>query len=301
MKLATTTADYRAFAASQEEAIRHISSAGFRYLDYDFCTDYNDQNGIYANDWREHMARVKALAEELGILFVQAHAPMGRPIVRGDGYQPFIDATNRSIECAAMLGVKNIVVHSGYELGLTKEECFARNKEFFDALLPTAEQYGVNILVENFNKMCVDGMYWIDNAPDLRAFIDYMDHPLVHACWDVGHGNMQEMPQDESLRILGHHVYALHIQDNYGNADQHLAPFFGSMNLDSLMHGLQEIGYKGYFTFEACRFFLPEKSKRPYDKDTRLLKAPIDLMDKAEAFLYEIGKTILSAYDCYEE
>ena len=46
-------------------------------------------------------------------------------------------------------------------------------------------------------------------------------------------------------------AYALHIQDNFGNDDHHIMPYFGSMNIDSVMHGLNDIGYKGYFTFEA--------------------------------------------------
>ena len=150
-------------------------------------------------------------------------------------------------------------------------------------LLRTAEPYGVNILVENFNRMHKEGVYWIDNAAALRALIDFVDHPLFHAVCDAGHGNMQDMPQDESLRILGHHVYALHIQDNYGDSDIHLAPFFGTLNLDSLMHGLKDIGYKGYFTFESGNILLPSGKRRPYPQDERLLRAPLDLRIKAEA------------------
>jgi sugar phosphate isomerase/epimerase len=149
--------------------------------------------------------------------------------------------------------------------------------------------------------MCVEGLYWIDNAPDLRALIDYVDHPLFHACWDAGHGNMQEMPQDEALRILGEHVYALHIQDNLGTADSHIAPFCGSLNLDAVMHGLKDIDYKGYFTFESGNILLPASYRRPFEKDQRLAKAPLGLRIKAENLLYEMGKYILDAYDCFEE
>jgi hypothetical protein len=36
-------------------------------------------------------------------------------------------------------------------------------------------------------------------------------------------------------------------------------------------------------------------------KDRRLAVPPLDLRRRAAAFLYEIGKSILSAYDCFEE
>jgi len=147
----------------------------------------------------------------------------------------------------------------------------------------------------------VEDLYWVDNPYDLLELIEMINHPLCHACWDAGHANMQELSQDEALRVLGQHVRALHVQDNPGNSDAHVAPFCGSMNLDALMHGLLDIGYKGYFTFEASSFFSSASAKRPYEKDQRLRQAPLELQLMAERMLYEIGRHILSAYDCFEE
>ena len=301
MKIATTTGDFSAYASTQQECVRYIRQAGFRYIDYNFGMDYKNRSGVYAADWKSYLEDVKRTADALGARFVQAHSPMGAPIRRGEYHAAFVEDTRRCIESCAILGIPNLVVHSGYEQDISKEECFERNKEFFMELLTFAEPFGVNVLVENFNKMCVPGMYWIDNAPDLRALIDLVDHPLFHAVWDAGHANMQEMPQDEALRLLGRHVYALHVQDNMGDDDAHMAPLFGTLNLDSLMHGLLDIGYTGYFTFEAGNFFLPGRKRRPYDRDQRLLNAPLALKLKGEALLYEIGRCTLEAYDCYEE
>ena len=159
----------------------------------------------------------------------------------------------------------------------------------------------MNILVENFNKMCIDGLYWIDNAEDLLAMVECVGHPLFHAVWDVGHANMQPMPQDEALRLLGGHVRALHIQDNMGDSDTHLCPFLGSLNLDSVMHGLRDIGYNGYFTFEVGGFFTPAQKRRPFAADTRLLSAPLALRDAFVQYLYSLGRCVLEAYGCFEE
>ena len=144
-------------------------------------------------------------------------------------------------------------------------------------------------------------MYWIDNAKDQRALIDYVDHPLFHACWDVGHGNMQEMSEYDSLMILGDHVRAVHIQDNNGNSDAHMVPFCGTMNMDSIMNGLLDIGYKGYFTFEARNIFAASDKRRRFDRDTRLFDVPLEMRIAAERLLYEVGKCTLSAYGCFEE
>ena len=299
MKLATTTGDFGGYTDSQIQALRYVREAGFQYADYNFGMDYKHRNGVYSEHYEEYFAQVNAAAAEIGVRLIQAHAPMGTPLQDPDG--SFLTDTLRCVDACGAWGIPNLVVHSGYARGLTVEQTFAANKVFFAPLLERAEQYGVHILVENFNKMCVPGLYWIDNATDLLGLIEYIDHPLFHAVWDAGHANMQEMSQDAELRLLGSHVRALHIQDNRGDTDAHLLPFLGTMSMDAVMHGLLDIGYEGYFTFEVGGIFSSSDQKRPFEADTRLAKAPLSLRLAADRYMYELGKCILEAYDCFEE
>ena len=299
MKLATKTSDYFAYTDSQATALEHLRAAGFRYADYSFEGDYVHRNGVYSKDFARYVEEIAQTSDRLGIQLVQAHAPMGDPLEDADG--SFLSDNLRCIDACGAWGIPNLVVHSGYLRGLSREETLLRNKEFYLPLLERAERYGVHILVENFNRMCIDGLYWIDNAPDLLRMIECVNHPLFHAVWDVGHANMQDMPQDEALRLLGGHVRALHIQDNLGDRDSHLAPFLGTLNLDAVMNGLLSIGYQGYFTFEVGGFFTPADKRRTYAADTRLASAPLSLRDAFERYLYELGKCVLEAYHCFEE
>ena len=288
MKLATTTGDFHSYTHSQTECLRFIREAGFRYADYSFGLDCAHRIGVYEKDYEAYFDTVRASTEELGIKLVQAHSPMGTPLTDPDGR--FLADTIRCVDACGAWGIPNLVVHSGYTPGLTVTQTFSANKEFFMPILERAE-----------NKMCVPGLYWIDNATDLLGLIEYVDHPLFHAVWDAGHANLQEMPQDEELRLLGSHVCALHIQDNLGDTDSHLLPFLGTMSMDALMNGLKDIGYNGYFTFEVGGIFTPANRKRPFEKDTRLQKAPLALKKAAEKYLYELGKCVLEAYGCFEE
>lgn len=301
MKIATTTSDFSLYSNSVPEIIEYIAEAGFKYVDYGFGSDYANGIGIFSEDMDAYINGLLKKAKSLGLTFVQSHAPMGRPIVQGEDYLPFIEANKRCIEACAKMGIDCVVIHTGYAEGLSKEQCFEENKKFFDALIPTAEACGVYILIENFNKMCVSGLYWIDNATDLAALAEYIDSPWVKCCYDIGHANLQDMPQRDELKILGDRVHALHVQDNCGDDDYHLAPFFGTTNFDDVMAGLIDIGFKGYFTFEACAIFSNPSRRRPFEGEDRLKRAPLDLRIKAEALIYEIGKTILSAYDMFEE
>jgi sugar phosphate isomerase/epimerase len=299
MKLATTTGDFGGYTNSQIQALRYVREAGFQYADYNFGMDYKHRNGVYSEHYEEYFAQVNAAAAEIGVRLIQAHAPMGTPLNDPDG--SFLADTLRCVDACGAWGIPNLVVHSGYAHGLTVEQTFDANKAFFMPLLQRAEQYGVNILVENFNKMSVPGLYWIDNATDLLGLIEYVNHPLFHAVWDAGHANLQEMPQDEELRLLGSHVRALHIQDNRGDHDAHLLPFLGTMSMDAVMHGLLDIGYEGYFTFEVGGIFSTAEQKRPFAKDSRLAKAPLSLRLAADRYMYELGKCVLTEYGCFEE
>lgn len=299
MKLANRTADIHGFTGCQLQSLEHLHKAGFRYIDYSFTSDYEKRTGIYAEDRFAHYDRVAEKAAQLGLRLIQGHSPLGKPLNDPDG--SFLADTLLCVEACGRWGIPDLVVHSGYLPNLSKEDTFLRNREFFLPILEEAEKYGVNILVENFNRMYKPDVYWIDNATDLLTMIEMVDHPLFHAVWDVGHANLQPMPQDEEMRLLGSHIRALHIHDNLGDSDTHLLPFQGTMDMDSVIQGLQSIDYSGYFTFEVGRFFTPTSKRRKDCAESRLHKVPLALQDAMERYLYALGKIVLETYGLFEE
>ena len=172
---------------------------------------------------------------------------------------------------------------------------------FYQDILKVAEKHGITVLTENFNKMFDEHYYWVDSAEELLELIEYVNHPLLKACRDVGHGNLQELPQHEALKILGDNVRTLHIQDNMGNDDHHTFPYTGTLNFDPIMHGLQDINYKGYFPFEADNMPSSPARRRKFEADTRCLCLLLEFRKRYETILYDIGKFILTQYNCFEE
>ena len=299
MKLATTTGDFNSYTHSQIKSLEYIKEAGFKYADYSFELDYSFSNGVYSKDHQRYLNEIIESTDKMGVKLVQAHSPMGRPIAEDNA--KFIENTIRCVDACGVWGIPNLVIHTGYSKGLTVEETFKKNKEFFLPILERAEKYGVNILVENFNKMSIDGLYWIDNATDLLGFIESVNHPLMHAVWDTGHANHQTKSQYDEIKLLKSHIRGLHINDNMGVEDSHALPFSGTLNIDAVMNGLKDIGYTGYFTFEACNTFVPKDKRVAFEKDKRLESAPLELKRHIERYMYELGKCILTAYDCFEE
>ncbi|MBE7026649.1 MAG: sugar phosphate isomerase/epimerase [Ruminococcaceae bacterium] len=288
MNLATTTYDFFGCVPTQFEMIECLKKSGFSYADYSFEIDYKNRDGVYSADWKDYVKKLNEHCDKTGVKIAQSHSPMGKPLEPNN--DDFINDTIRCIEACGELGIPNIVVHSGYLPGYSKKETLAKNKIFYEKLLCVAEKYGVEILVENFNKMCVEGLYWIDNATDLLEMIECVNHPLFQAVWDTGHANMQPMTQEDEITLLGSHIKALHIQDNDGNLDQHLCPFFGTLDMDSVLKGLKNIGYDGFFTFEATAFF--NQKAHPNTNFTK----DLEYRFAAEKLMHKIGESIVASY-----
>ncbi len=146
MKLATTTRDFYAYTEDQAEAVRWIGEAGFRFVDYSFSADRDRKNGVFGSDYRGYVDGLLAQADRSGMRFVQAHAPSGKPFVRG--WDELTEQTTLCVKACAELGIPNLVVHSAYAPGLSKAETMEKNKAFYLPILRAAEQYGVCILKE---------------------------------------------------------------------------------------------------------------------------------------------------------
>ena len=160
------------------------------------------------------------------------------------------------------------------------------------------------MLCEHPTKKNMPEWYFPVTGAEMVDFIVAMDHPLVKACWDTGHGNC-EGNQYEHLVSMGSHLYALHINDNSGRGDEHTIPYFGTVNMGDVMHGLIDRRYKGDCTFESCNALRPAKywpgNRHSFDADTRLSEPALFMQKKMERLMYEIGEYILKKYNCFEE
>ncbi|MBQ9736465.1 MAG: sugar phosphate isomerase/epimerase [Clostridia bacterium] len=303
MKIATTTGDFKRYCQTDEECIRELHRAGFRCIDlnmYTFTPDCVYMRG----GWEDEVHKLKRVADELGMTFVQAHSQGGNPLAEDSAHVDFLlAATVRSIEICGMLGISNTVVHNGFAQGLSKEEWFEKNKRFYERLFPIIESCGVNVLCENSTDANMNGMYFINSGKDMREFIKYVDHPQIHGCWDTGHANC-EGAQYEEILALGDELYAIHYNDNRGERDEHIAPFMGTLNHDEVMRALVAIDFQGAFTLECDSALRPYKywlGNRRSIEGGLLAEPQLFMQRHIEKMMYETAEYILSAYGLLEK
>lgn len=301
MKIATTIGEMRGYASSPAETLKIYEGTGFRHFDYNFYEVLRPGDPFMEDNWRDLICEARDTAQEMGFDFVQAHAPACK--VQGEGMARSLEATLRAIEGCGMLGIQNMVIHSGFLPGFTYPDdmpayCRA-NEPFFRALIPAMEKHQVRILFENTTeKHCVGGYFFPIYARDLNDMVAFMDHPLFGAAWDVGHANMDDIDHAKEMLELGGNLHAIHVHDNFGDKDLHLLPLMGSTDYDNIMQGLIDTQFPGYFTLEIKNNFYFERRK---GLTGPLAHPPLAVKKAALQLQYTIAKTILETYNAYEE
>lgn len=248
-----------------------------------------------------------------GVSCIFSHAPCMNAfeVLDETCYRVTVRAIGRAIETCGILGIPRIVVHASYSPHFTTLDFYRENQRFYRDLLKIAERYGIMILTEN---MTDSNLYVpLDTGRELREFVDQIDHPLFAACWDTAHANLSTKAkadgQYKCIIDIGEKLKGVHIADNFGDgAHHHTWPFAGTINFDSVMQGLLDVNYDGVFNFEASYTLLHHQNlpyaRKPWVHNGKTIKTLLDpsmqLKKKAVELLYETGKYLLEAYDCFE-
>lgn len=321
MKLVTSTGDFSYYVDTVAEKVRCLKGTKFKYINLEQTGNIPELMSDYDSDYLRLADDFGNAAAYAGVKYVVSHAPCHHFIIPeaygnkdDETYRRQIRAIRRSIEICHILGIPRIVVHACVDRNFPRSEFsqkdfYTYNEAFYREFYDLMEKYNITVMTENWD----NSRTHFSTGRQIRAFLDYMNHPLLGACWDTAHGNIdlaaREIGQYRNIVDIGDKLFGLHISDNFGDTHHHTWPFAGIINFDSVMQGLIDVSYNGFFTFEASYTLLHEEnlpySRAPFeyngDTITKLLRPSIELKRKAVDLLYETGKYILTQYDLFEE
>lgn len=260
MKLATSTNimdfdDRKPYQIPIDVSTRACAAAGYKYLDACLCSHCREGQELAVEGWEKWIDDTAALADEVGIKFIQAHAywtvgnQFNPDLTRVDG-EWGEELMRRSVLAAEKLGVKWMVVHpytirryGGYDF----RRSFEYNREYMKRWGEIFADHHVGMAIENMTKPTHYGSC----AEELLELIDVIDNPMVQICIDTGHANMVGISVPDMIKQFGPHLKATHIDDNHGGKDEHFAPFNGTIPWKEVMQALREIDYQEAFAFET--------------------------------------------------
>jgi sugar phosphate isomerase/epimerase len=155
----------------------------------------------------------------------------------------------------------------------------ARTFHRMDQILKLTQQHKVGLAIENSSSGHA--------MPDAEALIRLLDRypdQAVGVCWDTGHANINRpFKQSDELRKLGQRLKALHVADNAGRGDDHLAPYMGTIDWPDILQALKDIDYQGTFNFECHN-----QAIRIMDPDLRLSSIRL---------IHKIGLNLIRQYE----
>ncbi len=264
-----------------ERGYQMISEAGFECLDLNLDHMLDPKhiyNGTYrgASPMEEGLSALLLIyAKELdaikryGLTVSQVHAPFpSYASGNEDSLNYMIELLKTAIRFTDAIGAKNLVVHgisrNVHEKNDSQDRIDELNFKLYSSLIPTLRECNVTVCLENLPTWYTDGKGFrmiyeghccnpYDAVAEIDMLNDIAGKECFGLCLDTGHLNITRIPVSNYVSVLGNRIKCLHIHDNNGMDDSHMAPYTGSVRWEDYISALRAIGYSGDLSFETFR------------------------------------------------
>ncbi len=262
-----------------EESIKALKSAGYDRVDISLWA-LSSRGGIIDSDsWEEEVLKIAECCRDNALPVHQTHGNTAEGMDWDDpeyDWAYMIRTNLRCIKATKMLGGEWMVVHP---MNLPRDPLYSRDKareaniRYLAPYIEEAKRQGIGLAVENMvdfrnfrRRYCGGDIY------ELIELVDTINDPSVQICLDTGHANLSGIDVAAAIRAIGPRLKATHINDNRDNGnDEHLFPYFGTVNWKETMKAFGEIAYDGDFAYEAGSQKLPADAREFWLKYTSAL------------------------------
>lgn len=180
-------------------------------------------------EWGRRLAEAD-LAVTVHAPFMDLNPGAVDPLVREATRRSFA----RTLDLAGLLQARLVVFHPGFfrwHYGGRDELWVESSLSFWPELVTRAADLDCRMALENIFE---------ENPVTLQALLDGIDSPWLGHCFDIGHWHLfGQVPLEEWFTALGRHLQHLHLHDNLGDRDAHLAIGDGSADFSELFRLLE--------------------------------------------------------------
>ncbi|WP_369240864.1 sugar phosphate isomerase/epimerase family protein [Streptomyces sp. R21] len=210
----------------------------------------------YADDLPRRVTHLARLLDTLGL---SATVETGAPylldpwrqhvpnLMSDSGAERRTDLLRRAVRIAADLGSPTVHVCSGPGPdGLPEEDAWKRLTAGCEAVLETAEAYGITLGFEPEPYMFLDT---VDRCLELRERLG--GHDLFGITLDIGHAHcVEDAPVLDCLRRAAPYLVNVQIEDMRRGIHQHLEFGAGEIDFPPLLAELTALGHRGLVSVE---------------------------------------------------
>ncbi|MEA4882476.1 MAG: sugar phosphate isomerase/epimerase family protein [Clostridia bacterium] len=163
-----------------------------------------------------------------------------------------------SLQLAARLGAKDMVVHSGHKSSpdVGDAQAFAFSCETMRAVSDTANDLGVRLMLENTGW---SELRFLRTPDDLMTLAEACP-PDTGLLLDTGHAVLQGFDPAACAVAWMSRLVQIHAHDNRGQSDEHLAVGAGVIDWSALLALLRTADWDGVFMIEVGECSEPAKA-----------------------------------------
>ncbi len=186
---------------------------------------------------------------------VQVHAPLNDiniASINPEMKKASVKEIEKSIELGSMIGADIVTVHPGLYSPLSRywDGTIELAKDSLAELKDLSDEYGVKLAVENLPDM------WLSICSKPEEMRNFLKELNLDLCLDIGHAHTA----DSLDRFLKFSPINVHLHDNHGDQDKHMALGEGQIDIKNSLHSLD--GYEGNLVIEGRAMKELKKSKK---------------------------------------
>lgn len=233
--------------------VKHLGSMETRYIEV-------LDDGIHELN-KSRVSTLKETAKSFGIEY-SVHAPFADINIASPS-KTMLNASmkrlKQSMAYANQLDAKLWVFHPGAKTGIGQfypGADWKQNNESTQELYKTAEEYGVNIALEN---LPAKYYFFLSKPEEFSRFYRETNLP-VGIVMDLGHANL-EGQIEPFFKLLVDKIVHIHASDNDGLDDLHLGIGQGKIDYNSFAQTIKKMGYDKSVIVESTTN-VPESIKK---------------------------------------
>ncbi len=183
-----------------------------------------DRSFAEIGEWSRKLADA-GLAVTVHAPFMDLNPGAIDPLIRDTTRRRF----DRTLQLAGLFNARQVVFHPGFfrwHYGGRDELWIEASLRFWPELIAQAAAQQCRLALENI----------FEEYPDtLQTLLDEIDSPWLGHCFDIGHWHLfGKVTLEDWFKALGPHLHHLHLHDNHGDRDAHLAAGEGSADFAGL-------------------------------------------------------------------
>jgi sugar phosphate isomerase/epimerase len=153
---------------------------------------------------------------------------------------------NQAFDLAALLGIRKIIIHSGYVPLIYYKSWFSeRSVEFWKDFMEARKEEDITVCLENVME---------DEPQLLTDIVRELNDRRFRLCLDIGHANCQSrLPLASWVECTGPYLEHVHIHNNFGTRDTHETLNKGNVNMEEVIGQIEAICPAATFTIENMK------------------------------------------------